>query len=270
MSRILVAFCLTVALMLSACGGSRTSEEAHVTTAAVSRPAGVMLVGMLGEVHCESASFAPSVLAEGLRMAEIDAVVLPMSAEVVGLALECQDPICTQTLRVSNQVNACWFWDGVLPWLRATPDVTVHSFELLTSEESSDLRAWIDATGGEPSARAYFRAQASLMMAELQASGGYESPGWLQSDLYASLSEAVDRWLSYYAEEAMGAGGQLRVLDLMTERVLDRIRETDPSGRTLVLVPARSRWYLEQALATTPDLIRLPASEIFPYVASSP
>ncbi|MBU6160469.1 MAG: hypothetical protein KGO50_05065 [Myxococcales bacterium] len=269
MSRFSLVFCVAVTLILHACGGSRAAEEGQAAVV-TPRPAGVMLVGILGDEHCESTSFAPSVLAEGLRRADPDAVVLPISAALVEQARACPDPICTQTLRISNHVNDCWFWDGVLPWLREVPEVTVLSFELMTSSESSDLRAWIDATGGEPSARSYFRAQASLMMAELQAAGGYESPGWLQSDLYASLSEEVDRWLSYYAEEAMGAGGQLRVLDRMTERALERIREADPSGRTLVLVPARSRWYLEQALATTPELRRLPAAEIFPYVVSSP
>lgn len=270
MSRLFCVPFLASALGLSACGGAPTTEDDGGAGLLAPGPAGVMLIGILGEEHCESTSFTPTILAEGLRLAEPDAVVIPMPADVVAQALACEDPLCTQTLRAANEVNACWFWDGVLPWLRQAPQVMVHSFEEMTSTEESDLRAWIDATGGEPAARAYFRAQASFMMAELQATGGYESPGWVQSDLYAELTEDVDRWLSYYAEEAMGAGGQLRVLDLMTERVLAALRNADAQGRTVVLVPSRSRWYLQQVFAAMPEMTRLPATDIFPYVAPSP
>jgi hypothetical protein len=271
MSRFSFVAFLAYAVILSACGGTVASidgDESNLAPALA--PPGVMLVGILDEEHCESAAFTPAVLASGLSLANPDAVVLPISADLVSQALACQDPLCTQTLRVSNHVNACWFWDGILPWLRQSSEVVVHTFEVMTPSEASDLRMWTDRTGGEPSARSYFRAQASLMMAELQASGGYESPGWLQSEPYARLTEDVDRWLSYYAEEAMGAGGKLRVLDLMTERVLAAIRETDVQSRTVVLVPARSRWYVDRVLATTSERSRLPAADIFPYGEPSP
>lgn len=113
-----------------------------------------------------------------------------------------------------------------------------------------------------PESMLFFTVRARLE-AERLAVDPADLPAWLHGDEHLALTTEVGRWMSFYAEEALGAAGEFGVLARQTgalHEALDDLR----GARVVVLVPDGDRYFIEPSVRLRPATELLPATDYLP------
>ena len=176
----------------------------------------------------------PSAMAEVL--AEVDAV-----GEAAG-----PDTLQSQWIRPLPEL-----YSVVLP-LRHELRYDVVPVSGWTEAAKADRDAYYMQFPHGPMEREYIIANATFHAAFLQNEGA-QNVAYLHGPEYLETLTDASRWLSYYAEEAMRQGGELRVQGrhaALVEEALTAFR----GQRILIVFDATSRWYLEPVVRARRDV----------------
>jgi hypothetical protein len=203
-------------------------------------PREAVLVAFLGVEHVATPRYSCSMLAQRIQDAEPGLVLWPADEGTWNAAIECgEDAACARRLWAAQWPEVCRSILGSIPG-----EVVAYLEMPDAARAAQDAYELANPFG--PRSRSYLFASAALM--QRQAEVGGPSMDWYHSPEYAVLSRQVSLNLSFASELAMGAGGELHVLNRMTvaiESLLAQSRER----RVVVLVPPGSRYYVHQALS---------------------
>ncbi len=247
-----VTLVLALGIAAVACGGASSASTTPDTLEATTQlpvllapqQSTVAFLGTLHEAHLRG-GYPLSVVEQTIRNFEPDLVLVelpPASFEeaLVDSDARAEDPshvLANRWLR-----NKPELYNVVLP-LRTELGYDVLPVSAWTAGAQADRDAYYFEHPHGPMERYYIMANAAFH-AEFLENNGFTNPQWLHESAYLDGLTAASRWLSYYAEEEMGRGGELRMQAAHAALVEDAIRAF-PGRRILIVFDTTSRWYLE-------------------------
>jgi hypothetical protein len=255
-------------LVLVACGGAQIAPvpDAVITPVPPSDPGGrttVMVLGTLHEGHLRGGY--PLEVVEGVvRAFRPDVVLVELQPSEVGPALAAVDALEDPLDAASGSAPLSGMpelYAVVLP-LRHELGYEVVGVSATDAGAIADREAYYRDAPHGPVERRYLVANATLHAATI-GNEGPRDPVWLHSEEFAELVREATLWLAYFAEEAMGRGGELR-LQARSAALVDAALDAASGDRVLIVYDVAARWWLEDALDVRTDVRREDVRTLLP------
>lgn len=270
--RLLRACCAVLCTALVACGAATSSAPPASESGGWTDPnprvdgeTQVVLLVDYGRLMLRDDGWTVSGLATTLRRIDPDLVLVAVPPAEWGTAM-------FELSRPPSEGGETAYDDVWLDTYPALPLVVVPLAEELgydiapfgaRDQASRDARAAYDELNPHgPESMLFFTVRARLEAERLSVEPS-ELPRWLHGDDHMVLSTDVGRWLSYYAEEALGAAGEFTLLARETAALDDLLAE-HAGDRVVVLVPDGDRYFIEPALRLRHGSRLLPAADYLP------
>lgn len=232
---------------LAACGAPSATTPSTATIVPEPLVVEDTVVSFLGTLHNTHLGngYPLTIIEQTVRNFDPDLVLVELPPPDFESALAASDARSDDASEAPDHAwlrNKPELYDVVLP-LRTTLNYEVLPVSGWTAEARADRDAYYMVNPHGPMERRYIMANAAFHAAFLEHEG-FSNPAWLHGEAYLEGLTAASRWLSFYAEEDMGRGGELLIQSRHARLIEDAIRAF-PGRRILVVFDATARWYLE-------------------------
>lgn len=261
---------LTLLALATACGGAAANSSPTASdTPAGTLPTGietrlstVAFLGTLHEVH-DRIGYPLETVEHVIRAFEPDLVLVELPPDAFDDALAQADAYA----ETGTEITERWLHDKPELYEVVLPLRHDLGYEVLpvsgwtqAAEAARDAYYFVNPHG--PMERHYVIANAAFHATFLE-NTGFSNPTWLHGTEYLRLLTDASRWLSYYAEEQMGLGGELHVQSRHAALIEDAVRAF-PGRRILVVFDTTARWYIEPVLAGIEGAQLVPTTRFLP------
>ena len=225
----------------------------------------VIVLGTLHRSHLDSEGFGLAVIEAFVRQVDPDVVLVeipPDRFDAIVSEVDELGPGASEDTLTDGWIQAFPELYGVVLPLRHELGYEVVPVSGWTPEVSADRNAYWESHPAGPVEREYILSFHRFQTSQLE-NDVWENPRWANGDEYVLLSGTVSRWLSYFAEEELGAAGEMRINSRHAALISDAI-VAHPNRRILVVYGARHRYFIEPTIDVMPNVERLDPLDYLP------